>query len=146
MDRPSPASIMATPPSIIYELDHQLETWRSHLPPRLIFASIDSLPTWQHSSMIEQQQRSTRDKLLGFIKARYCAAKAIIFRSFVYKILHAHDGDIDEQDIRGAKICLEAALNGPLSAGILCDSFRSMQSPINPCRRHVTLINALVSF
>ena len=122
---------------MIHELDHQLEAWRSHLPPRLLFASIDSTSAWNHSSLIERQQRSSSDKLLGFTKARYCAGKAIIHRFFVYKILHSEEGSIDEQDIRGASICLKAAVNGVLAAGILSDSFVSMQSPINPCRRQV---------
>ncbi len=135
MGRLSNNSIKAPTSSIIYELDHQLETWRSHLPPRLIFASIDSLPTWQFSSMIEPQQRPTRDKLLGFIKARYCAAKAIIFRSFVHKILHAHEGGNEEQDILGVRICLKAALHGPLSASAQMElsaaGARELLAPVN---------------
>jgi hypothetical protein len=131
---------MAAPiASIIQELDHQLESWRTHLPPSLLFPNIDELPL-EYEHMLTPFKRSVREKLLGFLKARYCAAKAIIFRAFVYKILHVDDANsITEEDKRGAEISLRAAIQGPLHAGVLWDSFATTQVPINPCRRYAAI-------
>jgi hypothetical protein len=90
----------------------------------------------QDEEMLQPRRRTAQEKLLGFLKARYCAAKALIYRSFIYRILHAEDPDsISDDDRRGAELSLRAAIAGPVYAGILWDNLKTIEKPINPCRR-----------
>lgn len=125
-----------TPPAasslIMYELDHQLEIWRDHLPESLKF------DTQADPSLLigPEVSRTMHEKLVGTLKTRYFAAKAIIFRPFAYKVLHNDDATTPtDDDIAGAKISLESALQVPLQAGLLCDNLRLVPLLLNPSRR-----------
>ncbi|KAN0120118.1 hypothetical protein V8E51_002326 [Hyaloscypha variabilis] len=134
IDAVSPSSKISANTSILEELDHQLEGWRTHLPPHLHFPSIDAL-LMQDAEMLQPRSRTAQEKLLGFLKARYCAAKALIYRPSLYRIIHAKDSDgISEDDRRGAELSLRAAIVGPVYAGILWDNLKTIEKPINPCR------------
>ncbi|KLU93163.1 hypothetical protein MAPG_12101 [Magnaporthiopsis poae ATCC 64411] len=77
------------------------------------------------------------DRLLGFLRARYLAAKSIIHRPFLHAVLHTKGIDsVAEGDVQKAALCLRAAFAGPIHAGILGDPFPLMQLPLNPSSRH----------
>jgi hypothetical protein len=119
--------------SMISELDSQLESWRHHLP-QTIQASFAT--DYETQAMTQRRTRPVREKLIGTLKSRYFAAKAIIFRPFVYRVLHAADPErLPSEDATGAATALEAALQVPLCGGLLCDNLRLMPLLINPARR-----------
>jgi hypothetical protein len=119
------------------ELDRQLEVWRMHLPESLRFPGADSLqlPPGALAAPFGFRRRPVDERLLGFLKARYCAAKTLTHRPFVYAVLHAEDRDsVPDETPQKAALYLRSALMGPIHAGILDDPFPLMQLPLNPCR------------
>lgn len=123
--------------TIISELDRQLEVWRTHLPEILRFDNNESFDVTltQCEPRPGGRQRPIGDRLLGFLRARYLAAKSIIHRPFLHAVLHAKGIDsVAEGDVQKAALCLRAAFAGPMHAGILGDPFPLMQLPLNPCR------------
>ncbi|KAH8810796.1 hypothetical protein F5884DRAFT_749206 [Xylogone sp. PMI_703] len=127
----SPATSLAASPPIMYELDHQLEIWHEHLPELLRFDKSTNIETL----ISPRGARTPREKMTGTLKSRYFAAKAIIFRPFVYRILH-NDGPetLSEEDLAGAKVSMESALQVPVQAGLLCDNLRLVPLILNPAR------------
>ncbi|KAL8364511.1 hypothetical protein RB595_003679 [Gaeumannomyces hyphopodioides] len=128
--------------TIISELDRQLEVWRTHLPEILRFDNNESLDVTvtQCEPRPGGRQRPIGDRLLGFLRARYLAAKSIIHRPFLHAVLHAKGIDsVAEGDVQKAALCLRAAFAGPIHAGILGDPFPLMQLPLNPCRTALLL-------
>jgi hypothetical protein len=137
----SPAPFAGQALTMISELDNQLESWRSHLPQTI---QVDFESNYGTHVMTERRVRSVREKMIGTLKARYFAAKAILFRPLVYRILHkAHLESFSHEETSGAAIALEAALQVPLCSGLLCDNLRLVPLLINPSRRYVVTCNSV---
>ncbi|KAL6922459.1 hypothetical protein FSST1_006485 [Fusarium sambucinum] len=128
-----PAAFLSVSPQVIYELDRQLEEWRTCLPQGLEFATFTEA---QLSEIpLEQHQRSTDEKLRGHLICRYFAAKSIIHRPYIYKALH-HDlaTPLSEVDSRGARIAVGCALMVVIASGMLYEPLPLLLHPINSCR------------
>ncbi|KAG5816046.1 hypothetical protein H9Q74_006127 [Fusarium xylarioides] len=104
-----PAAFPSVSPSVMFELDRQLEEWRTCLPQGLEFpayseAQLADIPE------LDQTHRSTDERLRGHLMARYFAAKSIIHRPYIYKTLHhgatASLSDADAAGARKAFVCL----------------------------------------
>ncbi|KAF4980214.1 hypothetical protein FZEAL_3725 [Fusarium zealandicum] len=114
------AEFLSASPSIILELDRQLEEWRTCLPPGLEFSSYSDSQQPEMSNVY--QPRSTDERLRGHLMARYFAAKSIIHRPFVYKALHCdQDALLCEADERGAKTAVGSAFMSLIHSGILSE-------------------------
>ncbi|KAL4779188.1 hypothetical protein BJX76DRAFT_98373 [Aspergillus varians] len=125
----------STSMSIIKELDHQLELWREHLPTELAFPTLAQMNPWQREGLTKRRAASPSDRAIGALKARYCAAKSIILRPFLYELLNSPPQEgipASSQEI--ARLCLLAVLQAALHQGILRDSIRGIPMPINLIR------------
>ncbi|KAL4797552.1 hypothetical protein BDV19DRAFT_387355 [Aspergillus venezuelensis] len=117
--------------SVIKELDHQLELWRQHLPADLAFPTLDQMTPWQ-SDNHANLTTSPYDRALSTLKARYCAAKSIILRPFLYKALHPSPHEtVSPTELEYSRLCLLAVLQAPLHQGILTNILRASQTPMN---------------
>ncbi|KAJ3548921.1 hypothetical protein NM208_g762 [Fusarium decemcellulare] len=93
---------LSATPSVIYELDRQLEEWRMCLPPGLEFSPYSGAHEVGEQGFY--RIRSTDERLRGNLMTRYFAAKSIIHRPFIYRTLHCdHDATLSETDRVGAQ-------------------------------------------
>ncbi|KAJ4055903.1 hypothetical protein NW760_006262 [Fusarium oxysporum] len=69
-----PATFMSVSSSVIFELDRQLEEWRTCLPQGLEFLSYSEAQLAE-DPQLDQTRRSTDERLRGHLQARYFAAK-----------------------------------------------------------------------
>jgi hypothetical protein len=130
--------------SIIEELDHQLELWRQHLPTELAFPTLAQMNPWQHEDLTRRRAASPFERATGALRARYCAAKSIILRPFLYTLLNSPPhGSIPARDQENAQLCMLAALQAVLRQGILRDSIRAIPMPVNLIRWLVLLSSIL---
>ncbi|KAL4967867.1 fungal specific transcription factor domain-containing protein [Aspergillus stella-maris] len=121
----------STTMSVIKELDHQLELWRQHLPAELAFPTLDQMTPWQGENY-GSITTSPYDRALGTLKTRYCAAKSIILRPFLYKALHPSPHEsVSPSELEYSRLCLLAVLQAPLHQGILTNILRASQTPMN---------------
>ena len=127
----------AIPHRVIQELDHQLEMWRAHLPPSLQFANVTVSDAW--ALAVNAEPRTIHQRLRGNVQSRYYAAKAIIYRPFVYNIVNCDEIRELSPD-EGASIAIEAALLVPLQSGLLCDRLALLPLPINPAEGNPTIV------
>src|SRR5689334_18606235 len=125
-------TLTAISPHVIQELDRQLEEWRSCLPPSIQFTTPANPLDLRMSRTY--QPRPTHERLLGYLKGRYCAAKAIIYRPYVYEVLHCdHPASLSEHAKRGAHISLESALHLLPRVGLLHEPMALLLFPMNIC-------------
>ncbi|KAJ0417132.1 hypothetical protein BJY00DRAFT_316248 [Aspergillus carlsbadensis] len=121
--------------SIIEELDHQLELWRQHLPTELAFPTLAQMNPWQHEDLTRRRAASPFERATGALRARYCAAKSIILRPFLYTLLNNPPREsIPARDQENAQLCMLAVLQAVLRQGILRDSIRAIPMPVNLIR------------
>ncbi|KAL2827665.1 hypothetical protein BJY01DRAFT_255626 [Aspergillus pseudoustus] len=121
--------------SIIEELDHQLELWRQHLPTELSFPTLAQMNPWQHEYLTRHRTASPFERAVGALRARYCAAKSIILRPFLYTLLNSPPQEnISARDQENAQLCMLAVLQAVLRQGILRDSIRAIPMPVNLIR------------
>ncbi|CVL03768.1 uncharacterized protein FMAN_15008 [Fusarium mangiferae] len=128
-----PAAFLSVSPSVMFELDRQLEEWRTCLPQGL-----DSLP-YSEAQVAEvpefDQTRSTDERLRGHLMARYFAAKSIIHRPYIYKTLHhGAVASLSDADAAGARTAVGSALMSVVVSGILHEPLVLLLHPINSCR------------
>jgi hypothetical protein len=104
----------------------QLERWRELLPPHLSWEDnhflgfspdecltemlihnnlIDATMTYPYISMMQ----------IALIQSQYSLGRHMIFRYYVYKVLHHHPDALQSEDYRGAAECLNAALRWPIT-------------------------------
>ncbi|ETI26832.1 hypothetical protein G647_10278 [Cladophialophora carrionii CBS 160.54] len=133
----SPAPFAAPALSMIRGLDHELASWRLHLP--LSFrAEFEFDPGAQ--AMSWRRHRSVREQMIGTLQAGYFKAKAILFRPFLFHILH--HGSVEgfsQEESTGAAMGLETALQALLCSGVLCDNLRLVPLLIVPSRSFLAL-------
>lgn len=134
---------MSVSSSVIFELDRQLEEWRTCLPQGLEFLSYSEAQLAE-DPQLDQTHRSTDERLRGHLQARYFAAKSIIHRPYIYKTLH-HDttASISDADAAGARTAVGSALMSVVASGILQEPLVLLLHPINSCRRYDTTIAIL---
>lgn len=92
-------------PSIVAELDHQLENWRSVLPPLFAF---------------EDDIAPTKNPQSGFLRQRYLTCRSVIYRPYLMWLLsglgHPPDGKVGSPTNPSAEMltksreCLDACL------------------------------------
>lgn len=93
-------------PSIVAELQHQLEDWREVLPPAFSF-TVDTSPTANAAA--------------GFLRQRYLTCRSVIYRPYLMWLLSGVDDPTNgragfshnapSQDVlRNCKACLDACL------------------------------------
>jgi hypothetical protein len=85
-------------PSIISELDHQLEKWRELLPPVFQFSVDTRVMESQHA---------------GFLRQRYLTCRSVIYRPYLTWLLANAGvalGDEGENCREKCQICLDACL------------------------------------
>ncbi|KAI1033741.1 hypothetical protein LB503_011110 [Fusarium chuoi] len=123
-----PAAFLSVPPSVMLELDRQLEEWRTCLPQGLEF-----LP--YSEAQLAETPRSTDERLRGHLMARYFAAKSIIHRPYIYKTLHhGATASLTDADAAGARTAIGSALMSVVASGILHEPLVLLLHPINSCR------------
>jgi hypothetical protein len=121
---------------VIFELDRQLEEWRTCLPQGLEFPSYSEAQLAEVPEL-DQTHRSTDERLRGHLQARYFAAKSIIHRPYVYKTLHYDTtASLSDADAAGARTAVGSALMSVISSGILHEPLVLLLHPINSCRRY----------
>jgi len=130
--------------TVITELNQQLEQWRCHLPPTLQFSSLSSDDTaWDLEAADRRivngeghlQSSSPRANLVGHLRARYCAAKSIIYRPFAFKVLHFSPLSLRNEDYDCLRTCLLGAIWIPVASRLGIEKMCLLQNPLNPCRR-----------
>ncbi|CCT75820.1 uncharacterized protein FFUJ_11862 [Fusarium fujikuroi IMI 58289] len=132
-----PAAFLSVSPSVMFELDRQLEEWRTCLPQGLEFlpyseAQLAEVPEFN-------QTRSTDERLRGHLMARYFAAKSIIHRPYIYKTLHhGATASLSDADTAGARTAVGSAVMSVVASGILHEPLVLLLHPINSCRRYGT--------
>ncbi|KAH7216106.1 hypothetical protein DER44DRAFT_820991 [Fusarium oxysporum] len=128
------AAFLSVSPSVMFELDRQLEEWRTCLPQGLEFSSYSEAQLAEIPGL-DQTHRSTDERLRGQLQARYFAAKSIIHRPFIYKALHRdHTAPLTDADAAGARIAVGSALMSVVVSGILQEPLALLLHPINSCR------------
>ncbi|KAB5546908.1 hypothetical protein GE09DRAFT_1288638 [Coniochaeta sp. 2T2.1] len=129
---------LLVPHSVISELDRQLEEWRACLPANLLFAgyapSLDTGVTELDGS------RPTHERVMRSLKARYFAAKSIIYRPSLYRLLHHVETEpLPNEDMAGARIAVHAALLSVRESGLLYEPIGLLLHPINSWRTSFAL-------
>ncbi|KAL2812456.1 hypothetical protein BDW59DRAFT_167809 [Aspergillus cavernicola] len=120
--------------SIIDELDHQLELWRQHLPAELSFPTLAQMNPTRREDMT-RRTAVPYERALGSLRTRYCSAKSIILRPFLYKLLNSPPQEtIPPADQENARLCLLADLQAVRRQGVLGDSIRAIPMPVNLIR------------
>ncbi|KAJ4211730.1 hypothetical protein NW759_012330 [Fusarium solani] len=136
-DSPSaekPTAFLSATPSIIQELDRQLEEWRMCLPSGLEFSAYSGAQQTDDQDIA--QIRPIHERLRGNLMARYFAAKSIIHRPFIYRALHCEHGSmLSEEDQIGAQTAIGSAFRCTLYSGIFHEPLPLLLHPINTCRR-----------
>lgn len=140
-------------PAVNTELHHQLEQWRTNLPPALQFA--DSLlypdptsPTINHvpDDDNENDKPLTPAKAIttAMLLGRYKIAKFHIGRPYLYKAMRIPDA-LSPHDIEQVRSGLKNAMDWPVVGGI----FRRMQTcmpiPFAFCSQYVPVTSPLLS-
>ncbi|KAF2812313.1 uncharacterized protein BDZ99DRAFT_558199 [Mytilinidion resinicola] len=105
------------PPAITSELQHQLDQWRTNLPPALQFALDDD--------DAERPPSPAHVVAKAMLKGRYLVAKFHASRPFLYKALHSPNLATDG-DLWVVQDGLKAAMHWPATIG-LCRQMRSSQ-------------------
>lgn len=83
-------------PSIVSELDHQLEEWRQFLPATFSFSVDTHQTTTEHG---------------GFLRQRYLTCRSVIYRPYLTRVLMINDKmGIPNSVLRGCRSCLDACL------------------------------------
>ncbi|EXJ54275.1 hypothetical protein A1O7_09613 [Cladophialophora yegresii CBS 114405] len=133
----SPAPFAAPALSMIRSLDHELSSWRLQLP-QSFRAEFEFDPGAQ--AMSWRRHRSIREQMIGTLQNGYFKAKAILFRPFLFRILHhgALEG-FPQEESTGAAMGLETALQALLCSGVLCDNLRLVPLLIVPSRSFFAL-------
>ncbi|KAK7445893.1 hypothetical protein Landi51_07820 [Colletotrichum acutatum] len=119
--------------SILGELSRQIEEWKACLPVALQF---ETFPLVEEVGLLSSRSvRPMRQRLRGHLKARYCAAKTILYRSHVHRCLHASAiSALSDDDILGAKVAVSSAIIGVWHGGIFQEPFGLLLFPINSWR------------
>lgn len=121
--------------SVIQELDRQLEEWRMFLPQGLQFPSYSG--TEDLGLPEPHEPRTTDQRLLGHLMARYYSAKSIIHRPFVYRTLHCDQFTLlSETDKFGTSTAVGSAFMSVIHSGIFHEPLELLLHPINSCRRY----------
>ncbi|KAH0436025.1 hypothetical protein CcaCcLH18_04558 [Colletotrichum camelliae] len=124
---------LVTPsPSVLYELNRQIEEWRQCLPFAFQFDDHALADEVQIASQIDK--RTMQEKLKGNLKARYHAAKTILYRPHVHRVIHSSEMAASDYEVAGAKIAISSALTGILHGGILHEPFQLLLFPMNSWR------------
>ncbi|RSL50764.1 hypothetical protein CEP53_008691 [Fusarium sp. AF-6] len=135
-DSPSaekPTAFLSATPSIIHELDRQLEEWRVCLPSGLEFSAYSEAQQMDDQNFT--QIRPIHERLRGNLMARYFAAKSIIHRPFIYRVLHCEHGSmLSEEDQIGAQTAIGSAFRCTFYSGIFHEPLPLLLHPINSCR------------
>ncbi|KAK1507940.1 uncharacterized protein CCOS01_16246 [Colletotrichum costaricense] len=119
--------------SILGELSRQIEEWKACLPVALQFETFSLVEEVRLLS--SHPVRPMQQRLRGHLKARYCAAKTILYRSHVHRCLHASAiSALSDEDMLGAKVAVSSAIIGVLHGGILQEPFGLLLFPINSWR------------
>ncbi|KAI9150118.1 NAD(P)H-dependent FMN reductase LOT6 [Paramyrothecium foliicola] len=121
-----------TSQSLTSELDRQLEEWRAWLPPSLQFSN--QIPEVDQIDIQENlwKPRDTRERLRGHLMARYYAAKGIIHRQYLFRVLHSADERLlSETEINGALTALCAAFLCVVHGGAMNEPLPLLLHPIN---------------
>ncbi|KAH8890265.1 hypothetical protein GQ53DRAFT_807397 [Thozetella sp. PMI_491] len=130
-------TVLSPPQSLISELDRQLEEWRACLPPSLEFSPY---VLFQSKEPTVPGPPSTNERLKGNLMARYFAAKSILHRPFLYRVLHNADfSRLSQRDMTGAQIAIDSAFQSFLHNRLLQDSLPVLVHPINAWRSLVAL-------
>ncbi|KAM6536184.1 hypothetical protein FALCPG4_002200 [Fusarium falciforme] len=128
-----PTAFLSATPSIIQELDRQLEEWRMCLPFGLEFSAYSEAQQADDQDMT--QIRPIHERLRGNLMTRYFAAKSIIHRPFIYRALHCEHGSmLSEEDQIGAQTAIGSAFRCTLYSGIFHEPLPLLLHPINTCR------------
>lgn len=94
-------------PSIVAELQHQLDEWRAVLPPSLSFRADTDTATDAGSAAA------------GFLRQRYLTCRSVIYRPYLMWVLSGRDDPAagglsaaapSEEVLRCCKACLDACL------------------------------------
>lgn len=123
---------MTPSPSVLYELNRQIEEWRQCLPFAFQFDDHALADEVQIASQIDK--RTMQEKLKGNLKARYHAAKTILYRPHVHRVIHSSEMAASDYEVAGAKIAISSALTGILHGGILHEPFQLLLFPMNSWR------------
>ncbi|OMP82295.1 hypothetical protein BK809_0006605 [Diplodia seriata] len=117
------------PTHVIRELSRQLESWRSMLPPplqwtdeppeaRFQYIQPDSPETVRSftpdSTSIPSESPNALDLATAHLRSRYYYARFILYRPFVFKVLHWPAQTTDE-DRQFAGMCIKSTLLWPIA-------------------------------
>ncbi|KAF4831150.1 Echinocandin B biosynthetic cluster transcription factor ecdB [Colletotrichum tropicale] len=124
---------LVTPtPSVLYELNRQIEEWKQCLPSAFQFSDLTLLDEVRIASQTDK--RSMQERLKGHLKARYHAAKTILYRPHVHRVIHSSGIDASDYEVECAKTAIASALIGILHGGIMHEPFQLLLFPINSWR------------
>ncbi|CAI0641127.1 unnamed protein product, partial [Colletotrichum noveboracense] len=124
---------LVTPtPSVLYELNRQIEEWKQCLPSSFQFS--DFILSNEVRIASQTDKRSMQERLKGHLKARYNAAKTILYRPHVHRVIHSSRIDASDYEVECAKTAIASALIGILHGGIMHEPFQLLLFPINSWR------------
>ncbi|OJD32009.1 c6 finger domain protein [Diplodia corticola] len=117
------------PTHVIRELSRQLESWRSTLPPPLQWADQPPESRFQYfppgspkigrcftpnGNQTPLESPDTLDLVVAHLRSRYYYARFILYRPFVYKVLH-WPGLTTNEDRQFAGLCIQSTLLWPIA-------------------------------
>ncbi|KAL1632277.1 hypothetical protein SLS56_003857 [Neofusicoccum ribis] len=117
------------PTHVIRELARQLESWRSMLPrplqwaddppeARFHYSHFDSMKNMRlftpDGNRVPVEDRNALDVVTAQLRSRYYYTRFILYRPFVYKVLHWPELATDE-DRQLAALCIKSALMWPIA-------------------------------
>ncbi|KAF0328447.1 C6 zinc finger protein, partial [Colletotrichum asianum] len=124
---------LVTPtPSVLYELNRQIEEWRQCLFSAFQFSDLTLSDEVQIASQTDK--RSMVERLKGHLKARYHAAKTILYRPHVHRMIHSSGIAASDYEVECAKTAIASAPIGILHGGIMHEPFQLLLFPINSWR------------
>ncbi|KAF6829131.1 hypothetical protein CPLU01_08144 [Colletotrichum plurivorum] len=124
-------------PSVMLELQRQIEEWRACLPPALKFDDLSLLEEVQTQTALPGSIRSMQERMKGNLKARYHAAWTILYRSHLHRAVHAPDPTaLSDEEVAGARTAINSAITGILHGGIMHEPPELLLFPMNSWRTY----------
>lgn len=108
------------PTNLILELSRQLRVWREHLPSSLDWNDDEpEYGSWEETTMAERQStfpdapplRNIKAVLNASLQTRYKYAQYLLWRPYVYKVLH-FPSVVTEEDLHGCREMFKVSLSG----------------------------------
>lgn len=110
------------------------------LPPPIYFPPYELASAKRPATPGHQASGASSERLKNNLMARYFAAKSILYRRYLYCVLHTHDlSQLSQGDMTAARVGVDAAFQSFLYNGMIHEPLSIHVHPMNAWRRYSLL-------